>query len=221
MMRTFTLMAMVAGARAWIVTQPNLVRRAATVSHMVPISDNWSESFSKSMLAAAATATSLSEELEELQLLCVVDSENPKCEFFEDVVKEPDLRAGEGSWQEEYSYSMSQATAAAAALAQEIERLAATVPAGSEVEMGGDDLSIAYPVRQRITKGDGWTQPAHRVTEELGRELEALAERCNTDPSSDGCSMLDLEAEGIDMSVDYPVRERITEDEGWTQPAGR
>lgn len=59
------------------------------------------------------------------------------------------------------------------------------------------------------------------MTEELGRELEALAERCNTDPSSDGCSMLDLEAEGIDMSVDYPVRERITEDEGWTQPAGR
>jgi hypothetical protein len=40
-MRTFALFGLVAGANAWIVTQPNLVRRAATVSHMVPTSDNW------------------------------------------------------------------------------------------------------------------------------------------------------------------------------------
>ena len=38
-MRTFALFGLVAGANAWIVTQPNLVRRAATVSHMVPTSE--------------------------------------------------------------------------------------------------------------------------------------------------------------------------------------
>ena len=78
-------------------------------------------------------------------------------------------------------------------------------------------MSSPYPVRQRVTEDDGWTQPIHRVSEDLGNELNALAERCANDPSKPEVSCRRVAAVQItspiecdgDLSQNAPVRRAV------------
>eukprot|EP00620_Florenciella_sp_RCC1587_P017680 CAMPEP_0182559932 /NCGR_PEP_ID=MMETSP1324-20130603/2858_1 /TAXON_ID=236786 /ORGANISM="Florenciella sp., Strain RCC1587" /LENGTH=567 /DNA_ID=CAMNT_0024772249 /DNA_START=44 /DNA_END=1747 /DNA_ORIENTATION=- len=123
------------------------------------------------------------------------------------------------------SDAVASATAAAEGLAEELNSLAEACnddPTAENCEVldldeSGPDMSSPYPVRQRVTEDDGWTQPIHRVSEELGDELNALAERCANDPTKPECELLGMTEAPPDASVDYPVRERIDSEGSWTQ----